>query len=190
MSTHTQSPDLWQPVCPPVGELLAEADALLDASDTTTYWALTDPEFLEFTFPEWEVVAIDPRPAYINGWGCRALMRNLIHPHWWMYVRSSGPGLLPYRISTMGQYFRYQRNSTDRITYTAGTLNEIHEELNRSHRRVGLSDLEWIVAQIDATDTPMSSHEHTELNGVHDTIDALQMMNALDTTDSPTATKD
>lgn len=117
-------------VCPSVDDLMAEANALLDRTPDPEFWSLADDEFVEFTFPDWQVLAYHARQTRQPPWlaSC-AIARHRTHADWWLFI-GGGTHLLDYRGGTMGQFFRYNHH---RCTMRAGTVDEVLTGLKRTH---------------------------------------------------------
>lgn len=132
-----------------VTDLIAAANAILDATPDPEWWSMTPLEVVEFAFPDWAIVsAIDNRPRPVV-YAPRVLLTHRRQPGQWLLIWASGQELLPGRGSTMGQFFRFKTGY--RLNeFAVGTVDEVFDALcRRFHpdaRRSGLFD--WVIEQL------------------------------------------
>lgn len=117
-----------------IAGLLVAANGILDATPDHEWWQMRPLEVVAFAFPDWEIVAWHENENYNRPTTRepRALLRHRTVPDQWLLIYANRVELLPGRMSTMGQFFRFKDN-LEKNSYAVGTPDEI---ITRMRRRI------------------------------------------------------
>lgn len=142
-------------------DLIASGNQILTDTPDNEWWQMRPQEVVRFAFPDWDIAAVCENSNYNKPTFStpRVLLKHRTLPDRWFLIVSPGLELLPGRMSTMGQFFRF---NPKRQTFATGTADDILAGTLRRNHPDSRRDLAWwlLDAFADAYPTPSPAYTY------------------------------
>lgn len=136
-----------------VDQLVASGNKILHDTPDNLWWKMTPQEVVAFAFPEWDIVAARENANYNKPTFPvpSVLLRHRVQQDLWFLIASPGRELLPGRMSTMGQFFRF---NPKRQKFAVGTPDDVLARTIGRRTADAHQDVAWwLLDQFSATYT-------------------------------------
>jgi hypothetical protein len=168
MTGHTSTAPNSSGYAATIADLVADANRILDNTPDPEWWNHNAREVIALAFADFDLVRICENANYNTPeWSApRALLRHRTDPDRWLLIWSHGIELLPGRMSTMGQFFRFREETLGKNHFAYGTPVEVVEQVRRRYRHD--STLCWWLLRTFtdlAADLPTGTASHSGPGG-------------------------